>query len=168
MFYEDKLGFKATHLSDEKMPHIRLVRDNIVIALVESPVMISPLKYDLIIYISEPLLLYHELKASGVKIIEELPEAKASEKAETCPLLTSTVDFSRDGLSMTASRPHLLHVILHSAPTLVRVHSKHPQGCFFFILTISPTSYLYRKNLPGISISLQKSLDRYFRSLSAL
>ncbi len=83
LFYEDKLGFKATHLSDEKMPHIRLVRDNIVIALVESPVRISPLKYDLIIYISEPLLLYHELKASGVKIIEELPEAKASEKAES-------------------------------------------------------------------------------------
>lgn len=82
MFYEDHLGFKATHLNDERMPHIRLVRDNIVIALVESPVrMALPTMYDLMIYVTEPLLLYHELKASGVKIIEELPEAKESEKA---------------------------------------------------------------------------------------
>ena len=82
MFYEDHLGFKATHLSDEKMPHIRIVRDNIVIALVESPVrMALPTMYDLIIYVTEPLLLYHELKASGVKILEDLPEAKESENA---------------------------------------------------------------------------------------
>ena len=82
MFYEKNLGFKATHLDDEKMPHIRLVRDNIVIALVESPVRIAPVAmYELIIYASEPLLLYHELKAAGVKIVEELPEAQESEKA---------------------------------------------------------------------------------------
>lgn len=82
MFYEDHLGFKATHLSDEKMPHIRLVRDNIVIALVESPVRIAPVAmYELIIYVTEPMLLYHELKASGVKMIENLPEAKTSENA---------------------------------------------------------------------------------------
>ena len=84
MFYEDHLGFKATHLDDEKMPHIRLVRDNVVIALVESPVRIAPIAmYELIIYVSEPLLLYHELKAGGVKILEELPEAQASEKASS-------------------------------------------------------------------------------------
>ena len=67
--------------------------------------------------------------------------------------MTSTVDFSRVGLSITASLPHLLHVILHSAPTRVRVHSEHPQGCFFFILTTSPTSYLYKKNFPGMNLS---------------
>lgn len=84
LFYETKLGFKATHLDDEKMPHIRLVRDNIVIALVKSPVrMALPSMYDLIIYVTEPLLLYHEVKANGVKIIEELPDAKESEKAKT-------------------------------------------------------------------------------------
>ena len=84
LFYETKLGFKAAHLDDEKMPHIRLVRDNIVIALVESPVrMALPSMYDLIIYVTEPLLLYHELKAAGVKIIEELPDARESEKAKT-------------------------------------------------------------------------------------
>lgn len=84
LFYETKLGFKATHLDDEKMPHIRLVRDNIVIALVKSPVrMALPSMYDLIIYVTEPLLLYHEVKANGVKIIEELPDARESEKAKT-------------------------------------------------------------------------------------
>ncbi len=82
MFYEDHLGFKATHLSDEKMPHIRLVRDNIVLALVESPVRIAPIAmYELIIYVTEPMLLYHELKAAGVTIVEDLPEAKEAENA---------------------------------------------------------------------------------------
>lgn len=84
LFYEKNLGFKATHLDDEKMPHIRLTRDNIVLALVESPVRIAaPSMYELIIYVTEPMLLYHELKAAGVKIIEELPEAKESEKASS-------------------------------------------------------------------------------------
>lgn len=82
LFYEKNLGFKAAHLDDEKMPHIRLTRDNIVIALVESPVRIAaPSMYELIIYASEPMLLYHELKNAGVKIIEDLPEAKESENA---------------------------------------------------------------------------------------
>ena len=35
IFYEDKLGFKSTHLDDEAMPHIKLVRDNIAIVLVK-------------------------------------------------------------------------------------------------------------------------------------
>lgn len=82
MFYEDRLGFKATHLSDEKMPHIRLVRDNVVIALTESPVRIASTSlYEFIIYVTEPLLLYHELKSAGVTITEELPEAKAAQNA---------------------------------------------------------------------------------------
>ena len=82
LFYEQKLGFKAAHLDDERMPHIRLTRDNIAIALVSSPVRIAPVSmYELIIYVSEPLLLLHELKAGGVKIIEDLPEAKASQGA---------------------------------------------------------------------------------------
>jgi len=82
LFYETKLGFKATHLDDEKMPHIRLKRDNIVIILMQSPVRIKPATlYELIIYASEPMLLYHELKSSGVTITEELPEAEASQKA---------------------------------------------------------------------------------------
>ena len=84
LFYENKLGFKAAHLDDEKMPHIRLVRDNTVIALVESPVRIAPVAmYELIIYVTEPLLLYHELKAAGVTIVEDLPEAKESERASS-------------------------------------------------------------------------------------
>jgi hypothetical protein len=79
LFYEEHLGFKATHLNDEKMPHIRLVRDNIIIALVESPVRIAPVTmYELIIYASEPMLLYHELKAAGVKFIEDLKDANES------------------------------------------------------------------------------------------
>lgn len=84
LFYEKHLGFKATHLSDEKMPHIRLTRDNIVIALVESPVRIgSVAMYEFIIYASEPMLLYHELKTNGVDIIEDLPDANESEKASS-------------------------------------------------------------------------------------
>lgn len=79
LFYEKNLGFRAAHLDDEKMPHIRLTRDNIVIVLVQSPVRIAPpVLYELIIYVSEPLLLYHELKAAGVKITEELPEAESA------------------------------------------------------------------------------------------
>lgn len=82
LFYENNLGFKATHLSDEKMPHIRLTRDNIVIALVESPVRIGSVSmYEFIIYASEPMLLYHELKSNGVEIIEDLPDANESQKA---------------------------------------------------------------------------------------
>jgi len=84
LFYEKNLGFKATHLSDEKMPHIRLTRDNIAIALVESPVRIgSVAMYEFIIYASEPMLLYHELKTNGVEIVEDLPDANESQKASS-------------------------------------------------------------------------------------
>jgi len=82
IFYETKLGFIASHLSDETMPHIRLTRDNINIVLVEGTGdVIKPLhelcdiKYDLYIYASEPLLLQQELKNNGVHIIEELIDA---------------------------------------------------------------------------------------------
>ena len=77
MFYEDNLGFHAEHLYDERMPHIRLRRDNTVIALIESPVrFIHPVTYEFIIYASEPMLLYHELLSKGVKIIEALPDVE--------------------------------------------------------------------------------------------
>ncbi|MCR4689631.1 MAG: hypothetical protein K5745_08825 [Saccharofermentans sp.] len=78
LFYEDKLGFKATHLDDEAMPHIKLTRDNIAIVLVKGdlkPARNYGIKYDMYIYCSEPFLLHNEIKGQGVKIIEELPEA---------------------------------------------------------------------------------------------
>lgn len=82
IFYETKAGFTASHLSDESMPHIRLNRDNISIILVEGqgdatkPLHeLANVKYDLYIYASEPLLLQQELKAAGVRILEELIDA---------------------------------------------------------------------------------------------
>lgn len=78
LFYEDKLGFKATHLDDEAMPHIKLTRDNIAIVLVKGdlkPARNYGIKYDMYIYCSEPFLLHNEIKGQGVKIIEDLPEA---------------------------------------------------------------------------------------------
>lgn len=88
IFYEDKLGFKAVHLDDEKVPHIRLTRDNIVIVLVQSDKAgIVPLRelfgidYDLYIYASEPFLLQNELKGAGVRMIRELPEAEQAQKS---------------------------------------------------------------------------------------
>ncbi len=88
LFYEDKLGFKASHLEDESMPHIRLTRDNIVIVVVEGslsePVSkIAGIKYDMYIYASEPFLLQNELESSGVTIIEKLPEAASSVNSST-------------------------------------------------------------------------------------
>lgn len=90
LFYETKCGFKAVHLSDESMPHIRLTRDNICIILCPGDGVASdPLrkhtsvKYDFYIYASEPFMLHNELKTAGVTIIEELPEAQAAVKAET-------------------------------------------------------------------------------------
>lgn len=88
-FYEQKCGFKAVHLEDEAMPHIRLTRDNLVIILVKCEIEIKPLhtftdiKYDLYIYVSEPFMLFNEIKNNGVTIIEELPEAEASQNAAT-------------------------------------------------------------------------------------
>lgn len=86
LFYETKCGFKASHLEDEKMPHIRLTRDNIVINLVQGGKSfilsrLSVARYDLYIYASEPFLLQNELKTAGVLIKEELPDAQSAEKS---------------------------------------------------------------------------------------
>ncbi|MCQ2528109.1 MAG: hypothetical protein MJ108_03200 [Saccharofermentans sp.] len=90
LFYETKCGFKAVHLSDESMPHIRLTRDNICIILCPGEgVAAEPLrnhtaiKYDFYIYASEPFMLQNELKNNCVTITEELPEAESAVKAET-------------------------------------------------------------------------------------
>lgn len=89
LFYENKLGFKASHLDDEAMPHIRLSRDNIAIVLVKGDGAITKparefgIKYDMYIYCSEPFLLHNEVAGNGIRIIEELPEAKAAQKQGT-------------------------------------------------------------------------------------
>ena len=89
VFYEDKLGFKASHLDDEAMPHIKLTRDNIAIVLVKgSGAVTKPLrefgiKYDMYIYCSEPFLLHNEVASNGIKIVEDLPEAKAAQSMTT-------------------------------------------------------------------------------------
>ena len=89
VFYEDKLGFKAAHLDDEAMPHIKLVRDNIAIVLVKGsgditkPARNFGIKYDMYIYCSEPFLLHNEVAGNGIKIVEDLPEAKAAQSMTT-------------------------------------------------------------------------------------
>ena len=89
VFYEDKLGFKASHLDDEAMPHIKLTRDNIAIVLVKGegditkPARNFGIKYDMYIYCSEPFLLHNEVAGNGIKIIEDLPEAKAAQSMTT-------------------------------------------------------------------------------------
>ena len=89
IFYEDKLGFKAVHLDDEAMPHIKLIRDNIAIVLVNGegsaakPLREFGIKYDMYIYCSEPFLLHNEIAGNGIKIIEDLPDAKAAQKQGT-------------------------------------------------------------------------------------
>ena len=89
LFYEDKLGFKAAHLDDEAMPHIKLTRDNIAIVLVKGegditkPMREFGIDYDMYIYCSEPFLLHNEVAANGIKIIEALPEAKEAQKLGT-------------------------------------------------------------------------------------
>ena len=89
LFYENKLGFKASHLDDEAMPHLRLSRDNITIVLVKGDGVITKparefgIKYDMYIYCSEPFLLHNEVAGNGIRIIEELPEAKAAQKQGT-------------------------------------------------------------------------------------
>ena len=81
IFYETKLGFKAAHLDDETMPHIRLTRDNIAVILVKGsgdiakPLRKFGIKYDMYIYCSEPYLLQNELSGADVKIIDQLPDA---------------------------------------------------------------------------------------------
>ena len=89
IFYEDKLGFKAAHLDDEAMPHIKLYRDNIAIVLVKGegavtkPAREFGVKYDMYIYCSEPFLLHNEVAGNGIKIVEDLPEAKAAQSQTT-------------------------------------------------------------------------------------
>lgn len=89
LFYENKLGFKAAHLDDEAMPHIKLYRDNIAIVLVQSEGAITKparefgIKYDMYIYCSEPFLLHNEVAGNGIKIVEDLPEAKAAQSQGT-------------------------------------------------------------------------------------
>ncbi len=89
VFYEDKLGFKAVHLDDEAMPHIKLERDNIAIVLVKGEgAVIKParefgIKYDMYIYCSEPFLLHNEISGNGVKITEDLPDAKTAQEMTT-------------------------------------------------------------------------------------
>ena len=89
IFYEDKLGFKAVHLDDETMPHIKLIRDNIAIVLVKGegavtkPMRDFGIKYDMYIYCSEPFLLHNEIAGNGIKIIEALPDAKAAQNQTT-------------------------------------------------------------------------------------
>ena len=86
IFYETKLGFKAAHLDDESMPHIRLMRDNIAIVLVKGtgdiarPLRKFGIKYDMYIYCSEPYLLQNELMSQNVKIIEPLPDAQEAKQ----------------------------------------------------------------------------------------
>jgi len=86
IFYETKLGFKAAHLDDESMPHIRLMRDNIAIVLVKGtgdiarPLRKFGIKYDMSIYFSEPYLLQNELMSQDIKIIEPLPDAKEAKQ----------------------------------------------------------------------------------------
>ena len=86
IFYETKLGFKAAHLDDETMPHIRLTRDNTAIVLVKGngdiarPLCKFGIKYDMYVYCSEPYLLQNELSSLGVKITESLPEAQEAKQ----------------------------------------------------------------------------------------
>ena len=86
IFYETKLGFKAAHLDDESMPHIRLMRDNIALVLVKGtgdiarPMRKFGIKYDMYVYCSEPYLLQNELMSQGVKIIEPLPDAQEAKQ----------------------------------------------------------------------------------------
>ena len=89
LFYENKLGFKAIHLDDEAMPHIKLTRDNIAIVLVGGEGAMTKsvrefgIKYDMYIYCSEPFLLHNEIAGNEIKIIEDLPEAKAAQSQTT-------------------------------------------------------------------------------------
>ena len=79
LYYETKLGFHASHLDDESMPHIRLKRDNIEIILVtkeeDEQITRSSSRYDLYIFVSEPMMLQLELQGNGVKFLKTLEES---------------------------------------------------------------------------------------------
>ena len=87
LFYENKLGFKAAHLDDESMPHIKLTRDNVSIVLAKGSLdpmrQICDVKYDMYLYVSEPLLFYNEVKGAGVKVVEDLTAAEDSINLKT-------------------------------------------------------------------------------------
>lgn len=87
LFYENKTGFKAVHLDDESMPHIKLTRDNVIIVLAKGSLKpmreIADVTYDMYLYVSEPLLFYNEIKGAGVKIVEELKSAEESVGSST-------------------------------------------------------------------------------------
>ena len=87
LFYENKCGFKAIHLDDEKLPHIRLTRDNIDIVLTKGDTLVlhkyASIDYDMYIYVNEPFLLQNELQNKGVNIVSFLPEANESVKSLT-------------------------------------------------------------------------------------
>ena len=79
LFYETKLGFHASHLDDESMPHIRLSRDNIEIILVkkeeDETVSRSSSRYDLYLFVSEPMMLQMELQSAGVTFLKKLEDS---------------------------------------------------------------------------------------------
>ena len=87
LFYENKLGFKAVHLDDETMPHIKLTRDNVVLVLAQGTMKplreIAGVKYDMYLYVSEPLLFYNEIKSNEITVIEELKAAEESVNSNT-------------------------------------------------------------------------------------
>ena len=87
LFYENKAGFKAAHLDDESMPHIKLTRDNVIIVLAGGSLkpmrVVCGVKYDMYLYVSEPLLFYNEIKGAGVRIVEELKAAEESVSSTT-------------------------------------------------------------------------------------
>ena len=84
-FYEEHLGFRAAHLDDESMPHIRLSRDNIEIILVgadpeerkkqEEGISSPSSRYALYIFVSEPMMLQLEFQSAGIKLIKTLEES---------------------------------------------------------------------------------------------
>ncbi len=81
IFYENECGFKASHLTDEALPHIRLSRDNIDIVLVSSEGNDTlPMReryniaYDMYIYTNEPKMLELELSSKNVRIVKPLPD----------------------------------------------------------------------------------------------
>lgn len=81
IFYENVCGFKASHLTDEALPHIRLSRDNIDIVLVSSEGNDTlPMRerfnilYDMYIYTNEPKMLELELSSKNVNIVKQLPD----------------------------------------------------------------------------------------------
>ena len=49
------------------------------------------------------------------------------------------MDFSSLILGRVRSLAQVVHIILTSVPVLITVNASPPQGCFFFIISLSPT-----------------------------